>query len=34
VCSSLEFAMQVAAEGGSKEFAESILKRFEEIAEG
>ena len=34
VCSSLEFAMQVAAEGGSKELAESILKRFEEIAEG
>ena len=34
VCNSLEFTMQVAAEGGSKELAESILKRFEEIAEG
>ena len=33
VCSSLEFAMQTAAEGGSKELAEEILKRFDEVAE-
>ena len=32
VCSSLEFAMQTAAEGGSKELAEEILKKFEEVA--
>ena len=32
VCSSLEFAMQAAAEGGSKELAEEILKKFEEVA--
>jgi tetratricopeptide (TPR) repeat protein len=32
VCSSLEFAMQAAAEGGSKELAEEILKNFEEVA--
>ena len=34
VCSSLEFTMQVAAEGGSKELAEEILDRFEKIVKG
>ena len=34
VCSSLEFTMQVAADGGSKELAEEILDRFEKIVKG
>ena len=34
VCSSLEYIMQVAADGGSKELAEEILDRFEKIVKG